>query len=286
MNNSATQIRQRLEDDPWIVQADPAQLQTALLNLAVNAKAAMPDGGAMMVETAKATIDDSYVAQEVGVVPGEYMRISVSDTGTGMPEAIKNRAFEPFFTTKPQGQGTGLGLSMLYGFARQSGGHATIYSEEGQGTTISIYLPRKIADGPGRADADEAVSDPPVRGNGQLVLVAEDNASVRRLSVTRIEALGYRTLEAKNADEALKILRTTADVEILFTDIVMPGSMTGYELAQKTRRLCPHVKTLLTTAYAGRLLDTNGELQEGFQLLRKPYRQEELAAKLKALLAL
>ena len=271
-------------EDAWTVRADPAQLQTGLLNLAVNARTAMEGKGRLEVETANMVIDDTYEAQEIDVLPGEYVRITVTDNGAGMPDEVKRRAFEPFFTTKPAGEGTGLGLSLLYGFARQSGGHVTLYSEEGQGTSISIYLPRGRVAGAQDRRADLPAEAPLMPGQGERVLVAEDNPAVRRLTTARIEALGYTTLVAENADQALEMLRKNADIAVLVTDIVMPGTMTGYDLARQARRLRPHVGTILTTAYAGKLLDESLDRKHGFRILRKPYRQVELAALLAALL--
>ncbi len=274
---SEISFKTALPRDVWPILADRTQLQTSLLNLVVNAKAAMKDGGNMRLEAGNVTVDDDYIAQEIDILPGQFVRISVSDTGEGMTSETRKRAFEPFFTTKPSNEGTGLGLSLIYGFVRQSGGHVTLYSEEGQGTTISLYFPRLKGEGhvAGKVEQTRPRSAP--AGRGGLVLVAEDDPAVRRLSTKRIRSLGYSTLEASDADEALEILAENPKIGVLFTDIIMPGSMTGYELARKVRSQYPQIGVLLTTAYAGDLLDGQGEPQSGFRLLRKPYRQEQLA---------
>lgn len=267
----------------WPIRADPTQLQTALINLAVNAQDAMPDGGTLNVSIGNVVIDDAYLAQEIDVSQGRYVRISVTDSGSGMTEDIRRRAFEPFFTTKPQGRGTGLGLSMVYGFVRQSGGHATIYSEPGLGTTISLYFPATIdaalsdATGP-ETEAAIAAAD----GKGQTILVVEDDDAVRRLSIARIEALGYRTLSASNADEALAVLDAHRDVHAMFADIVMPGMMNGFSLAQRVRSERPDIAILLTSGFAP---DVDTREAEEFGLLQKPYRQADLATRLRILLS-
>ena len=276
-------VQTRHDGAVWPIQADPTQLQTALINLAVNAQDAMPDGGTLNVSIGNVVIDDAYLAQEIDVQEGRYVRISVTDSGSGMTEDTRRRAFEPFFTTKPPGSGTGLGLSMVYGFARQSGGHATIYSESGLGTTVSLYFPATtdaplpIATGPERETAIAAAD-----GNGETILVVEDDHAVRRLSVARIEALGYRTLSASNADEALAVLDKHRDVHAMFADIVMPGMMNGFSLAQRVRSERPDIAILLTSGFAP---DVDGGKAAEFGLLQKPYRQADLATRLRILLA-
>lgn len=266
----------------WPIRADPTQLQTALINLAVNAQDAMPDGGTLNVSIGNVVIDDNYLAQEIDVRQGKYVRISMTDSGTGMTEDIRRRAFEPFFTTKSLGKGTGLGLSMVYGFARQSGGHATLYSEPGLGTTASLYFPATPAAPasiPTESRPDTAM---PEETNGQTILVVEDDDAVRRLSVTRIEALGYRTLSASNAEEALAVLDEHPDVHAMFADIVMPGMMNGFSLAQRVRIERPDIAILLTSGFAANI--GSGDAAE-FTLLQKPYRQADLATRLRILLS-
>lgn len=271
-----------LMPDIWPVMADPAQLQTALLNLAINAQDAMPDGGQLVFETANATIDDRYMAQEVDIQTGRYVRISVTDTGTGMSGETAGRAFEPFFTTKPVGKGTGLGLAMVYGFIRQSGGHTTIYSEPGQGTTINLYLP--VADQGVAADLNISAAPAEPQGAGQTVLVVEDDPALRRLALTRLEALGYRGVPAEDAAEALRVLCEPRKIDLLFTDLIMPGAMSGYDLACHIRTTRPEIAILLTSGYAEDVVHADVLAKSGFPLLRKPYRQTDLAALLGLLL--
>ena len=263
-----------LTPDLASTRVDPAQVESAIINLAVNARDAMPNGGRLILETRNTIIDESYAAAEPGLAPGEYVQLSVSDTGTGMPAAVRDRAFEPFFTTKEKGRGTGLGLSMVYGFAKQSGGHATIYSEEGVGTTVNVYLPRhvtKVSAGP------VVVEESPLPAQGETILVVEDDDRVRRLTVTRLEQLGYAVLEASSALQAIAMLHSTGKVDLVFTDLVMPGGMTGYELAGEVRRLYPGAKILLTSGYAEELANSERVDIVRLKILRKPYRQSELA---------
>lgn len=267
----------------WPIRADPTQLQTALINLAVNAQDAMPDGGTLDVSIGNAVIDDAYLAQEINVSQGRYVRISVTDSGSGMTEDIRRRVFEPFFTTKSPGRGTGLGLSMVYGFVRQSGGHATIYSEPGLGTTVSLYFPATTdAPLPVATGSETDPATAAVAGNGQTILVVEDDDAVRRLSTARIEALGYRTLSARNADEALAVLDEHRGVHAMFADIVMPGMMNGFSLAQRVRSERPDIAILLTSGFAA---DVDTLTTDEFPLLQKPYRQADLATRLRILLS-
>ncbi len=276
------EVRLNADGDIWQVRADPTQLQTALINLALNAQDAMPAGGEITVSVANVSVDDSYLARDVSVSEGRYVRISVTDTGSGMDETARRRAFEPFFTTKMPGRGTGLGLSMVYGFARQSGGHATLYSEPGLGTTISLYFPAAamLADDAGAGAGDDTPG--PVPASGTRVLVVEDDTAVRRLSVSRIEALGYRALAAANAEEALAILGTETDIDVLFADIVMPGAMNGHQLAQKVQADYPRTAILLTSGFAGGI---GAAAAREFPLLQKPYRQSDLAMRLRVLVS-
>jgi len=277
-------IQTRFSQNLAMVEVDPTQLQSAIVNMAINAKDAMPEGGKLVFETAMMEIDDRYVAQETDVEPGTYVRLSISDTGEGMTPEAQQRAFEPFFTTKAIGKGTGLGLSMIYGFVRQSGGHITIYSELGQGTTFSLYFPAHGSDPAAGVRSDLAKPDLP-RGDGQLVLVVEDNARVRRLSVERMHALGYRTIEAETGDAALSILETTPGIALVFTDLVMPGSLTGLDLALLVRSRWPATKVLLTSGYAEEIAQPEARKASQFELLRKPYRQFDLAQMLHRILS-
>lgn len=264
----------------WRIRVDRTQLSTAILNLAINARAAMSQGGVLAITTQNVSIDDAYMAQEIDIAKGDYMRLSVSDTGEGMSEITKRQAFDPFFTTKPETQGAGLGLSLVYGFVRQSGGHVTLYSEIGQGSTFSLYFPR-FDPGEETSEITDEVEEPVSEPLGQRVLIVEDNPAILSLSIKRLEALGYPTEVATNADDALAVLGENPDVSLLFSDIMVPGSLTGYDLALLVRKQFPQVGVLLTTAYSGELLDQNGGLQTQFEMLRKPYRQKDLARALR-----
>ncbi|MBB4277524.1 PAS domain S-box protein [Rhizobium mongolense] len=264
-----------LAADLWLARVDPSQVESAIVNLAVNARDAMPNGGRLVVETQNARIDEHFAVDLEGLTPGDYVRLSVSDTGIGMPRAVQERAFEPFFTTKETGRGTGLGLSMIYGFAKQSGGHASIYSEEGKGTTVNIYLLRHLtADAASEANPPDAAA---VSGDGECILAVEDDDRVRRLTVARLKQLGYRVLEAENGAAALGILASRPDIDLLFTDLVMPGAIGGHQLCQEARRLYPGLKALLTSGYAEELVHSDWLGGENLKVLRKPYRQAELA---------
>jgi len=266
----------------WRVEVDPTGLEAAILNLAVNARDAMPDGGKLTIETANAYLDDAYVRTHSEVTPGQYVVISVSDTGTGMDAATVGQAFEPFFTTKPVGQGTGLGLSQVYGFVKQSGGHLKIYSEPGEGTTIKIYLPRL-----NRPETEEAPGETQVAPEGsatETILVLEDDQDVREQSVEALAELGYRVVEAGDGPTALRLLRREAHVDLLFTDVVLPGGMTGAQVAREARDIQPGLKVLFTTGYARNAIVHNGRLDPGVQLITKPYTFTDLASKIRDVL--
>lgn len=273
-------IESRHSPDQPPVSVDPAQLQTALLNLALNARDAMPDGGRLLIETERVIVDDTYIAQETDITPGRYVRLSVSDTGIGMDETAQKQAFEPFFSTKPVGQGTGLGLSMVYGFVRQSGGHVTLYSEVGRGTTFALYFPSVEADAP--EDQPVEVGRLP-RGRGEVILVVEDDAKVRRLSLARLKDLGYHPIQAADAEAALTLMEELGRVDLLFTDIVMPGELNGFELARVVTERYPQTKILLTSGYASDVMMPS-LADRAFPLLRKPYRLFDLAQRLRDLL--
>ncbi|HUL06269.1 MAG TPA: CHASE3 domain-containing protein [Candidatus Acidoferrum sp.] len=264
----------------WNTLVDPGQIESALLNLAVNARDAMPEGGKLTIELGNATLDDAYAAANHDVTPGQYVMMAVTDTGHGMPPEVAARAFEPFFSTKPEGRGTGLGLSMVYGFVKQSGGHAKIYSEPGQGTTVRIYLPRT-------RQAAEAIETPAVAaavGGSESVLVVEDDAAVRKAAVELLESLGYRVSQAGDAEAALAILTGDAAVDLLFTDVVMPGSIGSRELARRAQALRPGLAVLFTSGYTENAIIHHGRLDPDVALLSKPYGRDELARKVRALL--
>lgn len=266
----------------WLTHADPNQLENALLNLSVNARDAMPDGGRLTIETANSHLDERYASEQVGVAAGQYVMVAVSDTGSGMTAEVIARAFDPFFTTKEVGRGTGLGLSQVYGFVKQSGGHVRIYSEPGQGTTVKIYLRRLL----NASEDDIATDTPPVMplSDGQeTVLVVEDEESVRRSSVEALTELGYRVLEASGGEAALKLIDTHPEIALVFADVVMPG-MNGRKLADEVRRRRPSLKVLFTTGYTRNAVVHNGVLDAGVELLGKPFTLDELAARVRAVL--
>lgn len=266
----------------WSARVDPSQVESAIVNLAVNARDAMPDGGRLLIETANAAVDAEMSNRLEGIQPGDYVRLSVSDTGTGMPDSVRERAFEPFFTTKEQGRGTGLGLSMIYGFAKQSKGLATIESVEGKGTTVTIYLPRHRVEPVVLADVDDA--DVIAPGTGQVILAVEDDHRVRKLTVNRLTQLGYVVMSASSGAEALAVLAAQHAVDLIFTDIVMPGGMSGYDLRLKVQSLYPQVPVLLTSGYAEQLVGDAGAADPNLRILRKPYRLADLAEAIEAAL--
>ena len=235
------EITPLLAEDAWTALADPNQLTTAVLNLAINARDAMPNGGKLALETSNVFLDENYASMHSEVTPGNYVMIAVSDTGTGIPPALLERVFEPFFTTKEVGKGTGLGLSMVFGFVKQSGGHIKIYSEEGHGTSVKIYLPRATGL---QQTAAEALVSADIEGGNETVLVVEDDTLVRRYVMTQIESLGYTTLEAANASDALRIIDDVPAIDLLFTDVIMPGTMNGRQLVDEALKRRPGLKTL------------------------------------------
>lgn len=261
----------------WNVMADPAQLEAAFANLAINARDAMPNGGRLTVELANKPLDADYAAHNVEVVPGDYVMLAVSDNGTGIDPRALDKVFEPFFTTKEQGKGTGLGLSMVYGFARQSGGHVKIYSELGHGTTVRLYLPRAGADQQ-RVEPGPELAE--IQGSDAEVLVVEDSTEVRQVAVNHLRGFGYRVIEAAGGREALERLAENEDIVLLFTDVIMPGGMSGPELATRALQLRPELKVLFTSGYADNALGGATALRLGGALLSKPYRREDLARKL------
>jgi PAS domain S-box-containing protein len=278
------QLQAMLANDLWSVCMDPGQLENALLNLCLNARDAMPRGGRLRINTANYELDNdqSNTAGDEELQPGEYVMIAVNDTGVGMTPEVVEHAFEPFFTTKEVGKGSGLGLSMVYGFVKQSGGHVTIDSKPGQGTTIRMYLPRSHLEA--LPVTTTRSSKPPPSGQAETILVVEDDATVRQLTVSMIHSLGYLTLEAGTAETALDKLAAHRQVALLFTDVVLPGGMNGFDLAALVQQRYPHLKVLFTSGYTEHGLFDGGDLREHVELLAKPYRKADLADKLQSIL--
>ncbi len=265
----------------WSTFVDANQLENCLLNLAVNARDAMPDGGKLTIEAANVFLDEKYsIGAEVP--PGQYVGVFVSDSGVGMAPEVLSKAFEPFFTTKGEGQGTGLGLSQVYGFVKQSGGHVKIYSEVGAGTTIKIYLPRLLASDSATENQSAAASVP--KGNGETILVVEDEPDVRNFAVEALGELGYRVLDAQDGSHALRILDSHREVELLLTDVGLPGGMNGRQLADEARRRRADLKVLFTSGYARNAIVHHGRLDTGDGLITKPFAFAELAAKVRHVL--
>jgi CheY-like chemotaxis protein len=257
---------------------DPSQLATAMLNLALNARDAMPNGGRLRIETTNVELQDNRIPAYDGPAAGQYVMISISDTGHGIAAGELNKVFEPFYTTKEVGKGTGLGLSMVYGFVKQSRGHITIQSEEGRGTSILIYLPRADAE----ATPVVKMSAPELAEQGhETILIVEDDPLVRSYVLTQIRSLGYRTLSASNGLEALAVLRGSEKIDLLFTDVIMPGAINGRELSIEASGLRPGLKVLFTSGYTENAIDHDGRLDHGVQLLKKPYRRSDLASMLR-----
>jgi CheY-like chemotaxis protein len=270
-----------LARDVWPTRADPSQFQSAIVNMAVNARDAMPYGGRLVVETRNIELD----ADDADLLPdlksGQYVQLSISDTGAGMPPEIRDRVFEPFFTTKGKGRGTGLGLAMIYGFVKQSGGHVTIYSEVGQGTTINLYFPR-TEDAPAASTHEGGRRlDPQAR---EIILVVEDDERVRQLTIRRLKTIGYQVVEASDGPTALDILRSGEPVDLVFTDLVMPGGLSGRDVVVQAREIKPGIKVLLTSGYAEELVRGDDLVREQLTVLRKPYQQADLVAALRRIL--
>ncbi len=267
----------------WPALVDPPQLENALLNLCINARDAMPDGGRITIESANRWMDDR-AAKERDVLPGQYLSLCVSDTGTGMPADVIARAFDPFFTTKPLGQGTGLGLSMIYGFARQTGGQVRIYSEVGQGTMVCIYLPRHYGEGNEAIAEGDRKDEAPRAIEGETVLVIDDEPTVRMLVTDVLGDLGYQALEAEDGASGLKILQSRARVDLLVTDVGLPNGMNGRQVADAARVLRPDLKVLFITGYAENAVVGNGHLDPGMAVLTKPFAMDDLAGKIRSLI--
>ncbi|GEM_PF-1741349 len=263
--------------DLWQCEIDPVQMENAILNLAINSRDAMPEGGKITIETSNAHIDHAYAESLPDLDPGQYVLFAITDNGTGIPEDMLDRVIEPFYTTKEIGKGSGLGLSMIYGFVKQSQGHMKIYSEVGIGTTVKIYLPRVLA------QAEILRSDPPVDlcGHGEMILIVEDEASLRETARHLVESLGYGTLEAGCAREALEQIKSAEHIDLLFTDVVLPGGMNGVELARAAQKIKPNLHVLYTSGYTANAIVHHGRLESGIHLLEKPYSREELARRIR-----
>ncbi|WP_454622354.1 MASE4 domain-containing protein [Bradyrhizobium cenepequi] len=268
------EVTPMLAEDAWTAMVDPNQLTTAILNLALNARDAMPRGGKLALESRNVYLDEGYASMHSEVTVGHYVMVAVSDSGSGIPAHLMEKVFDPFFTTKEVGKGTGLGLSMVFGFVKQSGGHIKIYSEERHGTSVKMYLPRATGLAQTVVEAQQSAN---VLGGNEVILVVEDDALVRRYVVTQITSLGYATLEAANAAEALNIIDTGAPIDLLFTDVIMPGATNGRQLVDEALKRRPGLKTLYTSGYTENAIVHHGRLDSGVLLLAKPYRKSELA---------
>ena len=265
----------------WNTRVDPLQVETALLNLAINARDAMDGPGRLTIEAGNTFLDDNYALRHAEVTPGQYVMIAVSDTGCGIDPKILEKVFDPFFSTKAEGRGSGLGLSMVHGFVKQSGGHINIYSELGQGSTVRIYLPRSRED----EDAQIESRASPVTGGSETILLVEDDEDVRVTTAEMLSELGYTVLRAKDADSALVVIESGAEIDLLFTDIVMPGALRAPELAHKAEQKIPGIAVLFTTGYAENAALRGGQLGSGLNLIAKPYARDQLGRKLRQILS-
>ena len=279
--NESIHLEMQLDEQLWVAEADPNQLESALLNLVLNARDAMPDGGTLVVQTFNRHLDVGFTDAYSNLEPGDYVVLSVQDSGCGMPEAVINRAFDPFFTTKPIGQGTGLGLSMIYGFSKQSHGHVTIDSEVGKGTTVNLYLPRFVG---------EAIQEPlpvtqhaPNAQDGETVLIVEDDPAVRVLVSAVLSELGYAFVEAADANQAVPILQSGQRIDLLVSDVGLPG-MNGRQLAEIGRQIRPDLRVLFITGYAEHAAVRGGFLDPGMQMITKPFTFDLLTAKVREMI--
>jgi len=279
--NESIALDMRLTGHLWTAEADPNQLESALLNLVINARDAMPNGGSLTVETTNRHLDNVFTAAYGTLEPGDYVELSVSDTGCGIPESVMGRVFDPFFTTKPIGQGTGLGLSMIYGFARQSHGHVIIHSEVGKGTTVSLFLPRFIGEIVADVAADAALL--PFANAGETVLIVEDDPAVRVLVSAVLKELGYGFVEAGDANTAVPIIESDQRIDLMISDVGLPG-MNGRQLAEIGRQIRPDLKVLFITGYAEHAAVRGGFLDPGMQLITKPFTFDLLTAKVREMI--
>jgi signal transduction histidine kinase len=279
--NESIQLDMQLSEQLWVAEADPNQLESALLNLVINARDAMPGGGQLVVKTRNRHLDQSFTQAHSNLDPGDYVMLSVTDTGCGMPQSTINRAFDPFFTTKPIGQGTGLGLSMIYGFSKQSRGHVAIQSAVGSGTTVSLFLPRFGGDLP--RDVLDDVQHAPFAQHGETVLIVEDDPAVRVLVSTVLSDLGYAFVEAGDADSAVPILDSAQRIDLMISDVGLPG-MNGRQLAEIGRQYRPELKVLFITGYAEHAAVRGGFLDPGMQMITKPFTFDLLTAKVREMI--
>ncbi|MEK1834393.1 MAG: ATP-binding protein [Pseudomonas sp.] len=279
--NESIHLEMQLDEQLWVAEADPNQLESALLNLVLNARDAMPDGGKLLVKTSNQHLDTGFTAAHSNLQPGDYIVLSVTDTGYGMPQSTINRAFDPFFTTKPIGQGTGLGLSMIYGFSKQSGGHVSIHSEVGKGTTVSLFLPR--FSGELLEDTQVDAQHAPYARDGETVLIVEDDPAVRVLVSAVLSELGYAFVEACDADSAVPILDSGQRIDLLISDVGLPG-MNGRQLAEIGRQYRPDLKVLFITGYAEHAAVRGGFLDPGMQMITKPFTFDLLTAKVREMI--
>ncbi|MDH3473953.1 MAG: response regulator, partial [Rhodospirillales bacterium] len=264
-----------LNEALWPVEVDRNQLETSLLNLVINARDAMAEGGVLTIETANATLERGAAPTQDAAVPGDYVVVSVTDTGTGMAPEIAEKAIQPFFTTKEVGHGSGLGLSMVYGFVKQSGGHLEISSSVGQGTAVRLYLPK--AETAAREGAAQAPGPAATAGSGERILVVEDKADVRRLATRILTRLGYEVIEAADGKSALESLAAGPEVDLLFTDVVLPGRISGADLAKEAQARHPELKVLYTSGYANNAALEDGSSRGEVRFIRKPFAKEGLA---------
>ncbi|KAB0494247.1 response regulator [Pseudomonas vancouverensis] len=279
--NESIRLDMQLNDNLWVAEADPNQLESALLNLVINARDAMPDGGRLVVSTHNQHLDAQYTQTQSNLDAGDYVVLRVTDTGCGMSQSTINRAFDPFFTTKPIGQGTGLGLSMIYGFSKQSGGHVAIHSEVGNGTTVSLFLPRFGGDLPSETSEDTQQS--PFASNGETVLIVEDDPAVRVLVSTVLNELGYAFVEACDGASAVPILDSEQRIDLLISDVGLPG-MNGRQLAEIGRQYRPDLRVLFITGYAEHAAVRGGFLDPGMQMITKPFTFDLLTAKVREMI--
>jgi signal transduction histidine kinase len=279
--NESIHLEMQLDEQLWVAEVDPNQLESALLNLVLNARDAMPDGGKLLVKTSNQHLDTAFTEAHSNLQPGDYIVLSVTDTGYGMPQSTINRAFDPFFTTKPIGQGTGLGLSMIYGFSKQSGGHVSIHSEVGKGTTVSLFLPR--FSGELLQDTQVDAQHAPYARDGETVLIVEDDPAVRVLVSAVLSELGYAFVEAGDADSAVPILDSGQRIDLLISDVGLPG-MNGRQLAEIGRQYRPDLKVLFITGYAEHAAVRGGFLDPGMQMITKPFTFDLLTAKVREMI--
>jgi PAS domain S-box-containing protein len=277
------EVRTQMAPGLWPTRIDPNELEHAMLNLAVNARDAMPAGGALSIEVENVILDTAYAEHNIEVKPGGYVMIAITDTGGGMDKEVIERVFEPFFTTKPVGQGSGLGLSMVYGFVKQSGGHIKVYSEPGHGTTLRVYLPRYAE----KQATEPAPPEAPLDADrtGEVILVVEDDPDVRKLVLGMVESLGYHTISAVDGPSALEALERVGKVDLLFTDVVLPRGMNGAALAKAAQQRQAGLRVLYMSGYTRNAILHNGALDEGVQLITKPFRKADLSAKLREVLS-